>query len=231
MLHGLRLALVLAHVIGALCPSSGTQVPTPMGGSLSEITGFDRLIMNESVHKELKLSDEQVQGAKEAVHRIRQQHRADFDKAINSDAGADRRERVAQILQRVSADTLTQLKVLLKPQQLQRLKQIELQGRGLRAFDDAEIVETLRLTPDQKSKLHSIAEQAGRVMSQSLQTGDRAGNSSQALQKLFAARRKMMDEALSLLTPEQRKAWDERTGPPFEFKIERGGRRDPRAKS
>jgi hypothetical protein len=187
--------------------------------------------MNEGVQKEIKLTDEQVQSAKEAVHRIRQQHRADFDKAINADSGGDRRERVAQILQRVSADTLTQLKELLKPQQLQRLKQIELQGRGLRAFDDAEIVKILRLTPDQKSKLRSIAERAGRQMSQPLQPGARAVNSSQALQKLFAARRKMMDEALSLLTPEQRKAWDERTGPPFEVKIERGGRREPRAKS
>jgi hypothetical protein len=202
-----------------------------MGGSLSEITGFDRLIVNESVQKDLKLSDEQVQAAKEAVHRIRLQHRADFDKAINADAGVDRRQKVLQILQRISADTLTQLKELLKPHQLQRLKQIELQGRGLRAFDDAEIVETLRLTPDQKSKLTSIAERAGRAMSQSLQPGDRAANSSQALQKFFAARRKMMDEALSLFTPEQRKAWDERTGPPFEVKIERGGRREPRAKS
>jgi hypothetical protein len=202
-----------------------------MGGSLSEITGFDRLIMNESVHKELKLSDEQIQSAKEAVHRIRQQHRADFDKAISTDAGGERRQEVVRILQGVSADTLTQLQELLKPQQLQRLKQIELQGRGLRAFEDAAIVETLRLTPDQKTKLRSIAERAGRAMSQSLQPGDRAASSSQALQRLFAARRQTMDEAVKVLTPEQRKAWADRTGPPFEFKIERASRREPRAKS
>jgi hypothetical protein len=222
MYERLHYLVITIATLSGVAPRATGQLPAPVDGGLRAISGFDRLIMIEDVQKTLKLSDEQVQAAKEVVHRIRQQHREEIDKAAKAaEEGDDRHRKVAGILQKISRETLARLDGLFSPDQLTRLKQIELQERGLRAFRDPQIKTALQLTQDQMTKIQEIAERAEAAMRQSLQAGGKAPDSSRALKGFLAARRQMMDEAVKVLTSEQRKTWSALAGPPFEFKIER----------
>jgi len=222
MCAGVRSLLITIAIFPSFVPVTAGQLPAPVDGGLRAISGFDRLIMIEDVQKALKLSDEQVQAAKEVVHKIRQQHREEIDKAAKgAEDGDDRHKKVAGVLQKVSAETLARLEGLFSPDQLTRLKQIELQERGLRAFSDPQVKTALQLTQDQITKIQEIAERAEAAMRQSFQAGAKTPDSSRALKGLLAARRQMMDEAVKVLTGEQRKTWSALAGPPFEFKIER----------
>jgi hypothetical protein len=217
-----RSLLITMALLSSFAAGARGQLPAPVDGGLRAISGFDRLIMIEDVQKALKLSDEQAQAAKEVVHQIRQQHREEFDKAVkSSEESGERHEKVTGILQKISAETLARLKGLFSPEQLTRLKQIELQERGLRAFSDPHVKTALQLTQEQRTKIQEIAERAEVAMRQSLQAGAKTPDSSRALKGFLAARRQMMDEAVRVLTGDQRKTWSALAGPPFEFKIER----------
>jgi hypothetical protein len=204
-------------------PAWGVQAPAPLESGLRAISGFDRLIMDEGVKKELKLSDEQLLKAKEVVHEIRQSHGPEFEAILRGAEGEDRGRKAAAILQRISNETIVRFKGILQPQQIARLKQIELQERGLRAFSDPDVERALGLTREQKAKIKEISEQAEQKMHEALQRGQKGQNLSSTLQKLLAARRDMLEKAEQALTADQKKTWSGLAGPPFEFRIERRG--------
>src|SRR5690242_6516035 len=95
--------------------------------------GFAMLIDNESVQKELNLDKDQVDKAKEAVQKVRDAHKDELAKL--QDLGQDERRQKGQELSRtISEESLKALGDILKPEQVTRLKQIELQQAGDRAF-------------------------------------------------------------------------------------------------
>ena len=107
---------------------------------------------------------------------------------------------------------------MLQPEQSKRLKQISLQMRGSQAFNEEEVQKTLNLTDDQKDKIKTINEDAGKEM-QEIRQGAQ-GNFQEMGKKMAALGKETMDKVSSLLTDEQKKSWKEMTGDPFEFKFE-----------
>src|SRR5690349_17966470 len=107
--------------------------------------GVGMLAENESVQKELNVEKDQADKIKEAVGKARDSHSDEFAKL--QDLSQDERRTKAEELGRtVSEETLKSLADVLKPEQLKRLKQIELQQAGERAFTRPDVQAALKLT-------------------------------------------------------------------------------------
>jgi hypothetical protein len=189
-----------------------------------DITGL--LLQNDKVVKELQLSSDQAEKVKAAVKQVRDKHQVAMDpnRGQNSDPNVSMREFFARIEERnraIATETSEALATILSPEQLKRFKEISLQQRGVEAFRDVEVLKRLKLTPEQKDELKAIADlSAGdlRLLSQNSQDPDYQ-------KKLAAQRKRILDEALSVLTDEQRQAWKDMSGKPFEVVLAfpRGG--------
>lgn len=180
--------------------------------------GLATLVTNEGVQKELKLADDQAVKAKEIADKLREKHKDEF-KGLFKLEGEERRTKMQEVLKTVNEETAKELGAVLKPEQLKRLKQIELQQRGSRAFEDQEVVKSLKISDEQKEKLKAIGEESGKQMREIFQGAQ--GNREEAAKKFQALRKETMDKALAVLSDDQKKAWKELTGEPFEVKFER----------
>jgi Spy/CpxP family protein refolding chaperone len=210
-----RVVLTLGVAVLLACPAPAQQ--RQRGGFGFGGLGF--LVQNEGVQKELKLDKEQIDKAKDAVQKVREKHQDEFAKL--RDLGREEAfEKMQAINKTVTQETVKALEDILKPEQLKRLKQIELQQRGYVAFSDPEVQKSLKLTDEQKGKIKTIVEDAGKEMRELFQGGDFQA----AQKKMPALRKETMDKVSAILKDDQKQAWKDMTGQPFEVRFER--RRD-----
>src|SRR5262249_13370615 len=97
---------------------------------------------------------------------------------------------------------------LLTTAQVRRLRQVELQTLGLCAFADPEVQRTLALTDEQRAAIRAIAQE--RETPPLGQLGELIAVSDY----LLLARR--IPRVLKVLNEEQKRAWSELTGEPFQ---------------
>src|SRR5207253_5339543 len=115
-----------------------------LGGFGGRFVGDGLLLQNPGVKKELKLSDNQVKKITETTESIRDKHRDEFE-ALGKLEGGERREKGQELRKKVSDETQKALAEILKPEQSKRLKEIQLQQEGARAFNDPEVQKALNL--------------------------------------------------------------------------------------
>jgi len=174
--------------------------------------GGGGLAGNASVQKELKLTDEQTEKVKSALKDV-------FSGLKDSLPGKDATpEQRAEFTKKMSDATNKALAGILKPEQLKRLRQIELQQSGP---TDADCQKELGLSDEQKTKIKEIGDKFRSDM-RDLVTG---GNFQDAREKITKLRKESLDKEVAVLTDTQKKKWKEMTGEPFEVKFE------PRAKT
>jgi hypothetical protein len=94
-----------------------------------------------------------------------------------------------------------------------------LQARGFQAFADPTVAEKLKLSTDQKSKIHEIV-----AATRSAGAGGRAFNKdaseqerTEARNKRAAAQKEHMQNVQALLTDDQKNEWKELTGKSIEI--------------
>ena len=112
---------------------------------------------------------------------------------------------------------------ILQPQEFKRLRQIELQVHGPRAFRESSAVEELKLTAKQKKDIRRINEEAMGALFGLL---DRPGGFAKGKGKggkefNFERVQKAEVERIvtKVLTPEQKTRWQELTGAPFQGRV------------
>src|SRR5262249_48622552 len=179
--HG-KLAVALAVV--ALLGGAALAQQRPFGGFGGG--GMAMLLMNPDVQQELKLSEEQITKAKEIGQQIREKHKDDFAK-LKDTPKEQAREKFQELFKTINGETEKALKDVLKPEQQKRLKQLELQARGVDAFTDSEIQTSLKLTDEQKEKIKTLNEDARKEMREIFQNAQ--GNFQEALPKVTALRK------------------------------------------
>jgi Spy/CpxP family protein refolding chaperone len=109
---------------------------------------------------------------------------------------------------------------VLNPDQLKRLKQIELQQRGTQAFKEPKVQTALKFTNEQKEKVNTILEDSAKELKAVME--EARGGNFQGLREKMTNLRKETDERLdSVLTAQQKTAWKDMIG--AEFKMDRGG--------
>jgi hypothetical protein len=105
---------------------------------------------------------------------------------------------------------------VLQPEQRQRFNQLGLQYRGYDAFNDPAIRERLRLTDRQLELMRRQGEEYGTRLGEILK--NRTGTDQDAYRKQFEGLQKEMHARITtVLTEEQRAAWRELTGEPYDF--------------
>ena len=112
----------------------------------------------------------------------------------------------------------------LKPEQAKRFQQIEIQQKGLAAFNDAEVQKTLKITDKQKDEIagqiKDVEKDRAEIMKDA--QGDRT-KMQEARTKITELNTKATDKIISTLTDDQKKAYKELVGEKFEIKFDFGG--------
>ena len=160
------------------------------------------LLRQQSVHKELKLSKEEI----DKIHTFGEEQ---WEKAQHAHVlgAAERDRKYAEMGKENEAfvkETLT------KPQQ-KRLHQIVLQMAGLLCLSRPEIATKLELTAEQKKQVHQLQKEARRDAEELVHVTKKS-EKLEKLRELHETSLKSIDE---LLTDEQEAVWAEMIGPVF----------------
>jgi Spy/CpxP family protein refolding chaperone len=215
------MALVMAGALALLCSAVTAQEQEkkkrqgPPGGGFG-FGGPGFLLRNDSVQKELKVSDDQKTKLKEAVEKVREDHKGDFAKL--QDVPEDQRmEKAGEIMRAQAKDYYKAAAGVLDDKQIKRLKQIDIQQQGTRALSDPDIQKGLKITDEQKKKILAISEEQGKKMRELFG----GGFNEETRKKMADLRKETEDKVNAVLTDDQKKTLKEMKGEPFEIKFER----------
>jgi hypothetical protein len=185
------------------------------GGFGGGMFGPGMLLNQKSVHEELKMTEEQVNKAKSAIEEINKKRAADFQGLRGNDP--ENQEKRQALMKEIREETDKALAGILNEDQRKRLKQIELQFQGARAFGTPDVQKALNLTDDQKEKIKTINDDARQEMQSIFQGG---GDPQENRKKMQALQKETTEKIVALLDEGQKKTWKEMTGAHFEGKIE-----------
>ena len=172
------------------------------------------LLANEGVQKELKLTDEQKEKAREFAQAQGEKMREAFQNA----QGDPEKMQEARKAMTEAGDKF--VKETLKSEQQKRLKQIQYQADVLQTLSaNEEVQKTLKLTDEQKEKLKTLADDLNKDRRELFQ----GGPGPEMMQKMQALTKDYTTKAQAVLTDAQKKEWKELTGEPFEVRFQRRG--------
>jgi Spy/CpxP family protein refolding chaperone len=215
-------ALVLAIVMAA--PVLAQEKKRPGGGfgmmGGGRGVGIGMLIQNADVQKEIGVSDEQKEKLAEIAKGIQEKTREMFSNFMNMTD-----EERAEARKKMEAENEKLLKEL-KPEQLARVKQIQLQQVGVMAFNSPEVAKSvglseadagkIKLSDEQKEKLKEIGDDLRKEMQEMFQGGGFGPDSAKKIQALMKESRA---KQAGVLTDEQKKVYADMTGKPFELNL------------
>jgi hypothetical protein len=238
-----RMALTVGLVVAlagfaSAQPPRGGQGRGGFGGGAGGFGGVGFLIRNEAVQKELKMDKDQADKAAEAVKKVTDKHADDFAK-LRDVAQEERRAKTQELTKTVNEETLKAVGEVLKPEQMARLKQIELQRAGFAAYTRPEVQTALKLSDEQKEKVKTISEEANKQIREAMGAGGQGGRPrgqggaggagrgqgrggfGAGNEKVTAIRKETNEKIVAVLTDDQKKSWKELTGAPFEVPLTR----------
>jgi hypothetical protein len=219
---------VLVVLVAAAAPSTA-QAQRFFGSRTNSLVS---LAANEAVQKELGITGEKATKLNGLYDEYRNASQKEFTSmgidysAIGDLPAAERAvemrkasEKTAELNRKLAAQFAPKLEELVTREQLQRLKEIQLQANGIDAWTEPEVAKVLDLTEQQKAKLTELRNDYNRRQQQL--DGD--------FQQRFARIRELNTErdkrALELLTADQRAKLTELQGPPFDVSQLGFGRR------
>jgi hypothetical protein len=118
-------------------------------------------------------------------------------------------EKLPAAIQKALAEVLT-------PKQFKRLRQIELQQRGLQAFTDKTVVTELKLTNDQETAIKTVVADSAKDMKEAF-GGGKGTDFKERAEKVANMRKASMEKAEDVLSAEQKKTWTVMIGDPFKL--------------
>jgi len=184
--------------------------------------GLSMLLSNTSVQEELKLDDSQKERAKEIGEKAREKMTAAREELQNL-SQEERGKKFRELSTEAIASAHAAAKEFLKPEQLKRLHQINLQVSGVNAFEEEHLQKKLNITDEQKTAIAEIVktsnEEARGLFSQNASQDDRQA----AMEKMRELRKEALTKVEGKLTAEQKTQYTELLGSPFEVKFERRG--------
>ncbi|MBW4614976.1 MAG: Spy/CpxP family protein refolding chaperone [Desmonostoc vinosum HA7617-LM4] len=185
-----------------------------------------KLLQNSQIKKELNLTDEQSTKIKQ----IEEDFRASLRQRVSgvSLKGLDEKQQEQKIteiskdLDKQIQDTRTKVGAVLTPEQQTRWKQIALQIYGWGVLTKDDYSADLKLTPEQLQKMNQLRDEMVQKMRANWQNPD---NSKQPRTQVIAQNRQRLEQivkntneqALAVLTPEQKKNLETLKGKEFKL--------------
>ena len=200
-----------ALAFGVVAILAGPAMAQGRGGM--GMGGPANLLGNSSVQKELKLDDAQIAKATTLATETREKMMA-LREQLTDLQGQERAMKQAELAKPINEGVMKSASEFLKPEQVKRLTQIEIQTRGANALTDSAIAKKLGVTEEQTAKVKTILADQQAEMQEIRQS---AGNDFQAaMPKITALRKETNTKVMALMTEDQKKTWKEMTGEPFE---------------
>jgi Spy/CpxP family protein refolding chaperone len=201
-----------AALAAGLAAAALAQSTVPGPGVLPNLEKAN-LLQNKSVQDELKITAEQHAQFRKIARAFEQEHKDEIAKAQ-----ADKDIRKNLELRRLALETMARsANDVLRPEQLKRLGQIELQLRGIWGLMRSETQKQLDLSDKQKLEIRAILENLEKGIREATKDDK---NRAEAWKKIHALNQDASEKALDRLSEEQRKTWKEMIGEPFELKVD-----------
>jgi len=232
-----RFLAVMLFVAGAVVVVDAQQPRQPGGGNQFRLDPATLVISNKALQEEIKVTDAQREKFKDVAEKQKKANEAGrggfgkggFDKEKLAERQKEREALNAEI-KKVAEETLT-------ADQKKRLKQIDRQALGMRAFTNEEVATELKLSDEQKSKIKGIVDEYNKDaagLGGRGGFGNKGGNvDKEKLAENQAKREKLRKAAQAdideVLTADQKKQWKDMTGEPFDTTklFQFGGGRGP----
>lgn len=174
--------------------------------------GGGNIIAMPEVQKELKLDDAQQDLVKQLSMEMQQKRQALFQGL----QGGGNRQEAMQKFRELQQEQDKKVGEILSRDQMARYKQLHLQRTGIRALDQKEVADQLKLTSDQRAQVVAAINgerEAMQAAFQSAQGGDR-----EAARAKFQEIRQSTDAKLNaVLTDAQKRQFDQMKGAAFQF--------------
>jgi len=224
----------------ALCTSARAQ-PGPGGGSrpggmfgggpgASVSMLYGPLLNVPTVQKDLDLIDDQKAEIKLATDKAQAAMRELFSgvRDLSQEQRQAKMEEVGKKMQAQAAEMKKAVEHTLLPDQLKRLKGIALQVAGVRALNDKEVQQDLKLSDEQTAKIKSIGEDSMKKIRELFSGGGDRQTMGPKIQEL---RKDSEKQIMDVLSDDQKASLEKMKGekleiPPAEFGGF-GGRRGP----
>jgi hypothetical protein len=219
----LAVTAVLVAGLGGLTALAQRQPGGGFGGGAFGALGPAQLVNSKTVHQELKVTEEQATKLREWSREFGSKQMERMREAFTG--GQPDRERIAEIQAELSKEAWQQVGDVLKEEQVNRLKQIEVQVAGLQAFALPRVKDALKITDDQQEKIRDIQRSSGKEIMELREEfglkgfgggfgGPKLDADKQAEydRKLAAINKDAMTQVEGVLTDDQKKAWKELTG-------------------
>jgi hypothetical protein len=167
---------------------------------------YQNLIGLKQIHGELKLADKQIEKLKKVQENFRKEQQEILKEYRNIDA--DKRVEFYREMQETNQENYTsKIKDILRPSQLKRLEQIQMQStlrsRGNYALYDPKIADVLGITEEQKKEIRTKAMEAQKKLNA----------------EMMRLRQEMQEKLLDeVLTAAQKRKIKELTGDKYEMK-------------
>ena len=176
------------------------------------------LLTNRSVQHALKLDAAQAEKVARLAKDVAAKGRA-AAKEFGALPEAERIEKMHGVMTATCKEAMGTLRGLLSAEQYKRYDQIVLQQRGIMAFADPEIQEKLKLTREQKGRIHELAKG---LHGQMLELAHNAspGKIEELHEQGLVLHWKAIDQAVAVLGDDQQATWKELIGDRFDVKLE-----------
>lgn len=127
-------------------------------------------------------------------------------------------------MEKVPDAVLKALADVLNPEQMKRLKQIDLQVKGYKALNDSKVQTALKMTSEQKDNIKTIIDDSDREMREIMKEAQGGGGGFQEIrEKMTTLRKEAQTKALGVLNADQKREWQEMTGEEFKLDFGPGG--------
>jgi hypothetical protein len=181
------------------------------------------LLANDGVKKEIKLTGEQDRQVQQIVKDAREKYLPDIRKAQG-----DRQKSVKLVLESTRETRERVHKALpdiLKPDQLKRLNQIQIQVNGIASFKRQDVQEQLKLSDEQKEDIRKIGDGLKQALAELMKDTSTMPlrKLPRTIPKIKQLKNEATDKAIEKLTSEQKKTWQEMTGEKFDFQFQLPG--------
>ena len=227
MMRGVFVKVLTAGLIVLAASPAFAQQPGRQrggfGGGFGGMTAPSAaaLLRNDKVQEELKLTDAQKADLTKAEDAVSEKYKDDLAKA-RTDMD---REKMAELRKAENADLEKATAGVLKPEQVKRLKQIEVQAAGLNAFSKEDVQTALKLTDAQKQDVKTAVDDMQKDVQDLFKDaqGDRE-KMADALKKVQGLRTDAMAGIVKGLSADQKKTWNDLTGEKFDVALLQQGR-------
>jgi hypothetical protein len=114
---------------------------------------------------------------------------------------------------------------ILKPEQVKRFDQIDVQQAGVQAFEMRRVQEKLKLTDGQKAEMQRINREmmgslADLLSRGAARSGDIRKDTEELVRQVFPVRAQALVKCIAVLTDEQKATWNDLNGEPFVIVVE-----------